>query len=72
VEEAEEDDLVFIALLLSSLLVSFGASGWRIRALQSSVWKSSSRVKKMIKKVLSWQVYLPGDELLVRYFSLKD
>lgn len=72
VEEAEEDGAAFIALLLSSLLVSFGTSGWRIRALLSSVWKSSSRVQKMINKGLSWQVYLPGDELLVRFFSLKD
>lgn len=72
VEETEEGDVAFIVLLLSSLLVSFGTSGWRIRALLSSVCKSSSRVQKMINKVLSWQVYLPGDELLVQYFSLKD
>lgn len=46
VEEAEEDG--YSLLSFCPLLVSFGTSGLRIRALLSSVLKSSSRVQKMI------------------------
>lgn len=64
VPAVEEAETKLSSLSFCPPLVSFGTGGWRIRALLSSVGKSSSRVQRKINKVWSWQVYLPGDELL--------